>query len=256
MILRFREVTGAPSKAFKGEFARVLRQHLEGFVNECLGGASATRTPAVSPDDPKVSQILTLIDELARKNRQMDAQQAEIVRLQEENERLRRGAVARTLTAAAQPRASAAAREAEAALEVGNPRPAEALLREQERVEADSIAVGTPEEADRRREAAELAREQGTLAFADDVRAALAAYMRTADYEPQDTWTRIFVGDLKLRLGDVAGATESYHAALAITETLAARDPANSQWQTDVVVSCSNLGALTTSKVWRLDVTI
>jgi hypothetical protein len=37
----------------------------------------------------------------------------------------------------------------------------------------------------------------------------------------------------------IAGATESYHAAFAIAEALAARDPANSQWQTDVVVSCS-----------------
>jgi len=49
------------------DFERVLRQHLEAFVNERLGGASAKQTPAVSPDDPKVSEILTLIDELGRK---------------------------------------------------------------------------------------------------------------------------------------------------------------------------------------------
>src|SRR5262249_36189632 len=115
------------------DFARVLRQHLESFVKERLDGAAVTPTPAVSPDDPRVGQIATLIDELGRKNRRIDEQQAEIVQLREANERLRREAIARTLTVAAQPGASTAARAAGAALEVGNPRPAEALLREQER---------------------------------------------------------------------------------------------------------------------------
>ena len=225
------------------DFERLLRQHLESFVNERLGGgASATQTPRISPDDPKVSQVLTLIDELGRKNKQIDEKQAEIVRLQEENERLRRGAIARTLTAAAQPLASAVAREAGAALEAGNPGPAEALLREQERIEADTIDVGIPEQADRRRQAAELARELGALAFAHDVRVALAAYVRAAEYEPQNTWTRFFIGDLQLLCGDVSAAMENYHLALGVAQELAARDPANSQWQRDLSVSYTKVG--------------
>lgn len=112
---RFKNVDGSSQAGFNPyaqpqDFARLLRQHLEGFVKERLGSASATRTRPVSPDDPKVNRILTLIEELARKDRQIGEKQAEIARLQEANERPRRGAIARTLTAAAQPGASTAAR--------------------------------------------------------------------------------------------------------------------------------------------------
>ena len=44
--------------------------------------------------------------------------------------------------------------------------------------------------------------------------------------------------------GDGPGALAAYRHSLAIAEALAARDPANTQWQTDLVVSCAKLGAL------------
>jgi len=44
--------------------------------------------------------------------------------------------------------------------------------------------------------------------------------------------------------GDGPGALAAYRKALGIAEALAARDPANTQWQTDLAVSCAKLGSL------------
>jgi hypothetical protein len=44
--------------------------------------------------------------------------------------------------------------------------------------------------------------------------------------------------------GDGAGALSAYRKSLAIGEALATRDPANTEWQTDVAVSCAKLGTL------------
>ena len=40
------------------------------------------------------------------------------------------------------------------------------------------------------------------------------------------------------------GALSAYLAGLAISESLAKRDPANTQWQVDVAISCAKLGSL------------
>jgi hypothetical protein len=44
--------------------------------------------------------------------------------------------------------------------------------------------------------------------------------------------------------GDGPGALAAYQAGLKIAEGLAKRDPANTQWQVDVAVSCAKLGSL------------
>jgi hypothetical protein len=44
--------------------------------------------------------------------------------------------------------------------------------------------------------------------------------------------------------GDGPGALAAYRRGPAIAEALAARDPANTGWQTDVAVSCARLGTL------------
>jgi tetratricopeptide (TPR) repeat protein len=51
-------------------------------------------------------------------------------------------------------------------------------------------------------------------------------------------------GDVLVAQGDGPGALAAYQASLAIREGLAKRDPANTGWQVDVAVSCSNLGSL------------
>lgn len=235
---------GFASYAVPGDFAKILRQHLEAFVNERMGTKVPAEAAQIRSDDIQVNRILTLIDELARKSLQLDEKVAENKALKEADEALRRAAIARTLTAAAQPEASAEARAAGAALEVGNTRPAEVLLREQEQTAAQPLKAGVPQTEERRHQAAELAREQGALAVGRDVRAALDAYLRAAEYEPEDTGTLFTVGDLYLQLGDSNAATRSFKAGMAITQKLAASDASNRQWQTDVAQSAWKIGTL------------
>jgi tetratricopeptide (TPR) repeat protein len=223
------------------DLAKILRQHLEAFVNERMG-ADRSAASRIGPEDIQVSQILTLVDELARKNRQLDEREAEIASLKASNEALRRAAVARTLTAAAQPEATAEARAAGAALETGDTRPAEVMLREQEQAVAEPLQAGLPRTAAQRVEAAELAREQGALAIGRDVRVALASYLRASEYEPDDAWTHLTVGDLQAQLGDSNAAMRSYRTGMSIIQRLAASDPSNSQWQRDLSVSHNRIG--------------
>jgi hypothetical protein len=44
--------------------------------------------------------------------------------------------------------------------------------------------------------------------------------------------------------GDGPGALAAYQAGLAITEGLAKRDPANSQWHVDLAIACAKLADL------------
>jgi hypothetical protein len=188
-----------------------------------------------------------LTDELDRKNRLIDERAAENSalrgRVQELEEQLR-AAAARALTAAAQPGATQAAIAAADALGTGDTRPAEALLSNQEREEAGQIGAADADDARQRSQAAAPAREQGALAMGHDARAALAAFERAAEYEPDDTWTHFFIGDLYMQLGDLSAARQSCGRGAALAEALAARDPVNTGWQRDVAVSCSKLGTL------------
>ena len=122
-------------------------------------------------------------------------------RISELEEQLMKAAVVRTIKTAEQPGASPAALAAVVALEQGNTCPAEALLKVEEEVKADQIGTGRVDDAAQRKEAAALAREQGALAMGRDVRAALAAYQRAAEYEPDDGWTHIVIGDLSILTG-------------------------------------------------------
>ena len=54
------------------------------------------------------------------------------------------------------------------------------------------------------------------------------------------------IGDVLVAQGDSPAALRAYQEGLAIAEALAKRDPANTQWQVDVAVSCSKLGSLDT----------
>ncbi|MFN9646362.1 MAG: hypothetical protein ACK6BG_14860 [Cyanobacteriota bacterium] len=52
------------------------------------------------------------------------------------------------------------------------------------------------------------------------------------------------IGDVLVSKGDGAGALAAFQASLAIAEGLAKRDPANTQWQVDLAISCSKLGTV------------
>ena len=233
---------GFTAYADPAQFRTLLRQHLEAFVNERLAGRVVPTLPAIGPDDPRVTQILTLIDELARKNRQLDEQNAEIARLARENQELRRAAIARTLTAAAQPGAKDAATAAAEALHAGDTGPAEDYLGGEERADAAHIGRSGADAAALRREAAARAREQAALATGRDVQAALAAYQRAAEYDPDDAWTHFLIGDLQIAVGSVDAARRSYERGAAAAKTRLESTPSDVDARRDLSVSHDRTG--------------
>jgi tetratricopeptide (TPR) repeat protein len=56
------------------------------------------------------------------------------------------------------------------------------------------------------------------------------------------------IGNVKLSQGDLPGALAAYTASTAIAERLAARDPANSDWQRDLSVSHNRIGDVKVSQ--------
>ena len=202
--------------------------------------------PVVAPDDPAVLRIVaTLTEELARKNQQLDERAAESVALRgrvSELEGQLQAAIARTLTAAAQPDAGAAAIAAADALETGDTRPAEAMLSNQEHEEAAQIGVPGMDDVRQRREAAALARQQGALAMGHNVRAALEAFQRAAEYEPDDAWTQFFIGDLHMRLGDLSAAMESFRRGAASAKSRLQANADDLIAQRDLSVSHERIG--------------
>ncbi len=191
-----------------------------------------------TPDDPQIRRILDiLMDDLDKSKAENLSLRGRVGELEEQLQ----AAVRRTLRNAGEPGAGEAAVAAAEALGAGDTRPAEALLRHQERDEAAGIVPGVAD-AGQRREAAALAREQGALAMGHDVRAALASFQRAAEYEPENVWTHFFIGDLHRRMGYLDAAMRSYARARELVEALAARDPANMGWQRDRSVSYNKIG--------------
>jgi eukaryotic-like serine/threonine-protein kinase len=52
------------------------------------------------------------------------------------------------------------------------------------------------------------------------------------------------VGDVLYAQDDLAGALAEYRASLAIAEHLAAQDPANALWQTDLAEACEDVAGV------------
>ena len=197
---------------------------------------------SVNQNDP---QVLRILKELQKRADADNSLKDQLRRKDAENDDLKRQlvqAVAAQVQTARSPQATPADKNALAALEDGNTRPTTALLAERELAAAARARRSETEAVQARREAAELARQQGAFAFGQDSRAALAAYQRAAEYEPNDTWTWNFIGDLQMRLGNSREGTNAYRKGLAIAETLAARDPANTEWQRDLSVSHDRIG--------------
>ena len=202
-------------------------------------GALAKQEGRVLPNDPAVLEIIKSL------TREIDAKAKENADLRARVGELEKAAIARMLTAAAQPGASAAAIEAAAALQRGDTRPAETALRQEERSAATTAAlpetVGEDERA-ARREAAQLAREQAALASGRDAQAALLAYQRAADYDPDDTWTHFFIGDLQRVLGDQAAARDSYESGRSAAERRVSANERDTDARRDLSVSHNRIG--------------
>lgn len=84
-----------------------------------------------------------------------------------------------------------------------------------------------------------LYKDAGNLPAA--LRAAQAA-AKTATEDRDRSVAQDDIGDVLVAQGDGPGALAAYRKGLAIADGLAARDPANVQWQIDVAVSCAKLG--------------
>ncbi len=207
-------------------------RHDAGLITGLSSGVQAALEKEAARDNPRVLRIMaTLTDDLERKDS----------RIRELEEQLQ-AAVARTVLAAEKPNASAVAIAAAAALDVGNTRPAEALLSREEDKEAAQIALSGVDDAEQRKRAAALAREQGAFAMGRDVRAALAAFERAGEYEPEDLWPHNFIGDMQVLTGDLSSALRSFRRAYELAEALVARDPGNTEWQRDLSVSHNRIG--------------
>jgi tetratricopeptide (TPR) repeat protein len=84
----------------------------------------------------------------------------------------------------------------------------------------------------------------GELDEAGPVFAAVTQQAKAAQDPRLEGWGLNGRGDVLMAEGDGPGALAAYQAGLAIREDLAKRDPANTQWQVDVAVSCAKLGSL------------
>jgi tetratricopeptide (TPR) repeat protein len=131
-------------------------------------------------------------------------------------------------------------------------------------------------------EAAEAARNIANLALLSDIDKAVRYYRRASELEPEraETWgllghacltagdtnaaqdalsralrqaqkmgdirvemaAMVGLGDVATALGDLADASGHYIAAMKLAAALAARDPANTQWQRDLSVSHERIG--------------
>ena len=56
------------------------------------------------------------------------------------------------------------------------------------------------------------------------------------------------LGDVRLKQGDTVAALAAYRSGFAIAETLAQRDPANTEWQRDLSVSHTKIGDVLVSQ--------
>ena len=240
-------------QAFREEVQRDVRSAEFGDVKDLIQALSTgvqneiqklQRSPSqISPNALEVTQIISTL------TRQLDSKNTENITLRNRVAELEKTqlsmAVAHTLTAAAQPGASPAQIAAAVSLREGDTKPAEALMRDEERAAAEtaeSPQVTGEDEISARRRAAELAREQGALAFSHDVRAALTAYQRAAAHDPEDIRTHLYVGDLHMVLGDLAAARRSFDAAKSKAEQRLATNAENEVAQRDLSASHDRIG--------------
>ena len=204
---------------------------------------------------------------------QHEARAAELERALAEGQKERealRASVQALAEKAREPDAPPKVEQALALLPEGRTAEAEAIFAEiVERKQAEGTAA--------LQEAAAAARHLGALAYLDSTQKALEAYATATRLDPHDTWSwvllgRLFrragnldaagqafqkareaaeraggerdvsvaldgLGDVRVAQGDRAGALQAYEQSRAIRDKLAARDPANAEWQRDLIVS-------------------
>jgi tetratricopeptide (TPR) repeat protein len=137
-----------------------------------------------------------------------------------------------------------------------------------------------------RKEAATAYRNLGAIAGLRDPKAALDAYAKAAELDPDDAeslfwagslevehgelgsaearlrrvlsltagqdwyqyWAQVTLADINVQRGDLPGALTSYRDSFAIAERLAKADPGNALWQRDLSVSYNRIGDVLVSQ--------
>ena len=210
-------------------------------VGQQIGGTGNTVIQNNSADPQLVSALLDRISardrELGNHEASLKAKDQLLGEKEAEIQQLRRQGVQSVVEAAEQPHPSSAAKDALLALQTGDIDGAQSVLRS---LEEQAARLASPH----RREAAQLAREQGALWLGRDVEKAYDAFERANRHKPDDLPTLGFLIQISMKCRPLAITWAWANHALALSEKLGAGDPSNSARQRDLSISYNRIGDL------------
>ena len=234
---------------FKAKIQGISTVHAPAFnsangassVGQQIGGTGNTVIQNNSADPQLVN---TLLDRISARDRELGHHEASLKAKDQllgekeaEIQQLRRQGVQSVVAAAERPSPSSAAKDALLALQTGDIDGAQSVLRS---LEEQAARLASPH----RREAAQLAREQGALWLGRDVEKAYDAFERANRHKPDDLPTLGLLIQISMTSRPLAITWAWANHALALSEKLGAGDPSNSGRQRDLSVSYSRIGNL------------
>jgi tetratricopeptide (TPR) repeat protein len=176
----------------------------------------------ISPSDPQVKAIVNRLMatsvRIQKRQRGQDESLAELGRQMEDVQLT----VASLVAFSRQPHSDQASQQAVNLLAAGETDAARNVLKEEERAAVQAAAqqgANDPAGSAQRKRAAILAMDQGALASLTDTQAAIAAYERASQYEPDNPWTLYKLGDVQLTGGRTADALGTFEKAKKVAET-------------------------------------
>lgn len=219
-------------------------------VGQQIGGSGHTVIQNNGGDPQLVESLLDRISardkELRHHEATLKAKDQLLIEKEAEIQQLRRQGVQSVVDAASQPESSSKAKDALSALKRGDIDGAQSLLRA---LEEQAARQASPH----RREAAQLAREQGALWLGTSAENAYVAFERAIQHMPDDLQTLGFLIDIS-RVCRPLGVTRHWvHQALELSEKLSSDDPSNNDRQRDLSVSYVKTGDLQNADGKRAD---
>lgn len=216
-------------------------------VGNVSGNAQLTINQ-IQKDDPQLAQaVLLLVQQVAEKDRQLQKRQSDladrdshIARLQEElaASALRLAEVARSKPDDLDVQA------ARAAYLQGDTAKAEALFLKMEEQLVTEARKQQQQVRAKLARAASIARERAAMAEGRNTTAAVAAWSKVVEYEPDEpgNWRRY--GDLLVTAGDLSRAAQAFNRFNQLARARATQDSENRQWQRDISISFEKLGGI------------
>lgn len=202
-----------------------------GIAVNASGQAKVEIHQTIQQRDPEALRILkNLQDKMTRLDERVSTLTRDSEKRREQLLNEQADGVDEVLRKARERNASPAARAAIRSLEKGSTLEAEILLRESEQLAAEK------QPPDRKR-AAELAREQGALAMARDTQAALEAYRRATEYEPENPNNWWSLGDLLMQTLRRSEAAEAYERMASLAAERLRQEPSNDRWRSTLATA-------------------